>query len=63
LETLAQLLKNPDALEVLRALVGPQPTSQKGMSTEKRSAASTRMKEWHAARKAAQTEAASPAEE
>ena len=63
LETLAQLLKNPDALEVLRALVGPQPPSQKGMSSEKRSAASTRMKEWHAARKAGKTSAASPAEE
>lgn len=68
LETMAQLLKNPDALDVLRALVQPSAQSRKpgpkGMSAEKRAELSEKMKARNAARKAAvQPEAAFPAEE
>jgi hypothetical protein len=59
LETLAELLRNPDALDVLRAIVQPGqvPAPQKKRA-EKQSAQSERMRAWHAARKAAKTQPA-----
>jgi len=67
LDALAQLLKNPDALDVLRALVSPPaaPAERKPykMSPEARARLSERARQQHAARKAARTAAASPVEE
>ena len=60
LATLAELLKNPDALAVLRAIVAPE---QPQASKKKNTAASERMRKWHADRKAAKTAVASPTEE